>query len=246
MKRIPVLSAVLLLAVGSSAPAADMATFQKAYFTSTKPGSWVKYEQTSTDPKGKVQKTEVTMSRLEGDGASTWFEMRSVPKEGAKGKPTTMKYLLRSDFKVEKNALDYMKHIEKIIMQEDGKEATEFPPDMLQQMGAAFMSNVDYGANVTSLGPCSADGKGGEKYGIQGSFDVKIVFVHMKGTTESELCMSDSVPFGRLYEKTVTKDDKGKLMGTIESRVLDSGTGATSAIKGPVKAVEMPKMPWGS
>jgi hypothetical protein len=28
-------------------------------------------------------------------------------------------------------------------------------------------------------------------------------------------------------------------------RVLDSGSGAVSAIKGPVKKIEMPKMPWG-
>jgi hypothetical protein len=245
MKRFNVLSAVLLLAVGSAAPAADLTTFQKAYFGSTKPGSWVKYEQTSTDAKGKVAKTEVTLSRLEGEGARVWFEMRSVPKEGAKGKPTTMKYLLNTDFKVEKNALDYMKHIEKIVMQEDGKEATEFPAEMMAQMGAAFMSNVDYGATVVSEGACSADGKGGEKYRIQGSFDVKIVFIRMKGTTDSELCMSDAVPFGRLYEKTVTKDDKGRLMSTTEMRVLDSGSGATSQIKGPVKAIEIPKMPWG-
>ena len=245
MKRISILSAVLLLGVGSSAPAADLATFQKAYFNSTKPGSWVKYEQASTDPKGKVQKTEVTMSRLGGDGDSIWFEMRSVPKEGAKGKPTTLKYLLNTDFKVEKNALDYLKYVQTMIMQEDGKEAMEYPADMMSQVGAAFASYVDYGANVTSLGPCSADGKSGEKYRMQGSFDVKIVFIRMKGTTDSEICMSESVPFGRLYEKTVTTDDKGKPMGTIEMRVLDSGSGAVSAIKGPVKKVEMPKMPWG-
>ncbi len=245
MKRIPVLSAVLLLAVGSSAPAADLATFQKAYFNSTKPGSWVKYEQTSTDPKGKVQKTEVTMSRLGGDGDSIWFEIRSVPMEGTKGKPTTLKYLLNTDFKVEKNALDYMKYVQTMIMQEDGKEAMEYPADMMGQVAAAFASYVDYGANVTALGPCSAEGKTGEKYRIQGSFDVKIVIVRMKGTTDSELCMSESVPFGRLYEKTVTTSDKGKPMGTTEMRVLDSGSGAVSAIKGPVKKVEMPKMPWG-
>jgi len=245
MKRIPVLAGVLLLAVGSSAPAADLATFQKAYFNSTKPGSWVKYEQTSTDPKGKVQKSEVTMSRLGGDGDSVWFEMRSVPMEGTKGKPTTIKYLLNTDFKVEKNALDYMKYVQTMIMQEDGKEAMEYPADMMSQVGAAFASYVDYGANVTALGPCSADGKVGEKYRIQGSFDVKIVIVRMKGTTDSELCMSESVPFGRLYEKTVTTSDKGKPMGTTEMRVLDSGSGAVSAIKGPVKKVEMPKMPWG-
>jgi hypothetical protein len=245
MKRAPLLSALLRLAAAPAAPAADVTTFQKAMFGATKPGSWVKYEQTLTDAKGKVQKSEVTLSRLGGDGDRVWFETRSVPKEGTKGKPTTMKYLLNTDFKVEKNALDYLKHIEKLIMQEDGKEAMEYPADMMAQVGAAFVSNVDYGANVTSLGACTAEGKSGEKYGIQGSFDVKIVFVRMKGTTESELCMSDAVPFARLYEKTVTKDDKGKLTNTIEMRVLDSGSGAASAIKGPVKAVEMPKMPWG-
>lgn len=246
MKRFSSLSAVLLLAVGSSAPAADLATFQKAYFNATKPGTWVKYEQTSTDPKGKVQKSEVTMSRLEGDGKSVWFEMRSVPKDGAKGKPTTMRYLLNTDFKVEKNALDYMKYVEKMIMQEDGKEAMEYPASMMAQVAAAFASKVDYGANVTPLGACETDGKAGEKYGIKGSFEVDLMIMKMKGTSESEICMSDSVPFGRLYEKTVTTSDKGKPMGTIESRLVDSGTGATTAIKGPVKPVEMPKMPWGS
>ena len=155
-----------------------------------------------------------------------------------------MKFLLDTDFKVEENPLDFLNHFEKLIMQEDGQEAMEYPADMLAQVGAAFVSNVDYGSSVTSLGPCSADGKTGEKYRVQSSFDVKVLFVRSKGTTDSELCMSGSVPFGRLWEKTVTTSDKGKPTNTIEMRVLDSGSGATSAIKGPVKAVEMPKMPW--
>ncbi|MCL4808633.1 MAG: hypothetical protein KJ062_12730 [Thermoanaerobaculia bacterium] len=245
MKKLQFLSAALLLGFASSAPAADLTTFQKAWFASTKPGSWVKYEQTTTDPKGKVRKSEMTMSRLGGDGDATWFEIRMVPKEGAKGKPTTIKYLLKTNFKVEENALDYMKYVETMILQEDGQEALEYPVEMMSQVAPALASNVDYGANVTPLGACSYEGKGGEKYRIEGSFDVKVVIVRMKGTTDTEVCLSDSVPFGRLYEKTVTKDDKGKLRDTTEMRVLDSGTGATSAIKGPVKKIEMPKMPWG-
>lgn len=245
MKCAHVLPALLLLTVGPAARAADLTTFQKATFSSTKPGSWARYEQTSADAKGKTQKTEVTLSRLGGDGDSVWFEVRSVPKEGAKGKPTTMKYRLNTDFRVEENALDYMKHVEAMIFQVDGDEAVEYPPDMMRQVAASFVSFVDYGAGVTSLGACSAEGRSGQKYAIHGSFDVKVVFVRMKGTSESELCMSDSVPFGRIAEKTVTKDDKGRLTNTIEMRLLDSGSGATSAIKGPVKKVEMPPMPWG-
>ena len=44
MKRIPVLSAALLLGLGTAAPAADVMSSQKACFGSTKPGSWVTYE----------------------------------------------------------------------------------------------------------------------------------------------------------------------------------------------------------
>ena len=245
MKRIHVLAGALLLGLGSAAPAADLATFQKAYFGSTKPGSWARYEQTTTDAKGKVQKVETTLSHLESDGSQVTFEVRVVPKAGAKGKPTTMRYTLETVFKVEKNALDYMKYVEQMVFQEDGGEAMEYPPDMMRQVASAFVSNVDYGASVTALGACAAEGRSGEKYGIQGSFDVKIAFIRMKGTTETELCMSDAVPFGRIAEKTVTKDDKGRLQSTTEMRLLETGSGAKSAIKGPVKKVEMPKMPWG-
>lgn len=246
MKRIPVLSAVLLLALGSAAPAADVMSFQKAYFGSTKPGSWSRYEQTTTDAKGKVQKAEVTLSHLETDGGRITFEMRSAPKEGGKkDKPVTMRYVLNTDFKPEKNALNYMKYVEKMVFQVEGEKAMEYPPDMMRQVAAAFVTNVDYDANVTAAGACGAEGRSGEKYLIAGSFDFKIAFVRMKGTTETELCMSDSVPFGRLSEKTVSKDDKGKVTATTEMRLLETGSGAKSAITGPVEKVEMPKLPWG-
>ncbi len=246
MKRLHVLGGVLLLGLGSAAPAADLAKFQKAYFGSTKPGSWVRYEQTTTDAKGKVQKTETTLSHLGADGERVTFEIRSVPKEGGKkDKAVTMRYVLNTDFKPEKNALDYMKYVEAMVFQVDGEKAMEYPPSMMNQVAAAFVSNVDYDADVTALGSCSADARSGEKYGIKGSFDFKIAFVRMRGTTETELCMSDSVPFGRIAEKTVTKDDKGKLTSTSEMRLLETGTGAKSAIKGPVEKLEMPKLPWG-
>lgn len=251
MKRTRFLALCLLAgaAAAVAAPAASAAdaatTFQKSFFVATKPGAWAKYEQTTTDAKGKVQKSEMTVSRLEGEGDRVWFEMRSVPKEGTKGKPTTLKYLLNTDFKVEKNALDYTKYIERIVLQADGEDAAEYPPEMLRQVGAAFATNVDYGSNVTPLGAGSAEGKSCDRYRIQGSFDVKILFVRMKGTTDSEICMSDAVPFGRVAEKTVTSDDKGKLMSTVEWKLVDMGTGAVTRIKGPVKKVELPGMPWG-
>jgi len=251
MRRTPALPVVLVLALASSAPAAELTTLQKSFFGSTKPGSWVKYEQTTTDPKGKTRKSELTLSRLGGDGDATWLEMRVVPKEGTqfeprttgrKDKPVTMRYLLKTDFKVEENALDYLKHVEKLILQQDGSDAVEYPVEAMSLVTPTLATHVDYGANATSLGACTHDGRSGEKVRIEGSFDVKVedpqrpwAYSRRKGTTETEVCLGDSVPFGRLHEITVTKDDKGKLKDTTEMRLLDSGSGATSAIRGPVQ-----------
>ena len=55
MKRFPFLSAVLLLAVGTSAPAADLATFQKAYFNSTS-RELGEDEQTSTTRRARSRR----------------------------------------------------------------------------------------------------------------------------------------------------------------------------------------------
>lgn len=253
MRRTPAQPVVLVLAfaLAPAAPAADLTTFQKAWFGSTKPGSWVKYEQTTTDAEGKTRKSEVTLSRLGGDGDATWLEMRVVPKKGTrvepktigtKDKPVTVKVLLKADFDVAENGLDYLKHVEKMILQQDGSDAVEYPVEAMSLVAPGLATHVDYGASATSLGACALDGRSGEKVRIEGSFDVKVedpqrpwAYTRRKGTTETEVCLGDAVPFGRLHEKTVTKDDRGNLTDTTEVRVLDSGSGATSAIRGPVQ-----------
>ena len=251
MKRIPVLSAVLLLGLGTAAPAVDIMSFQKAYFGSTKPGSWVTYEQTATDAEGRTRTSVVTLSRLADDGGATWLEARVVPKKstrfepktvGHKDKPTTMRLLLQAGFAVEENALDYPKHVERMVLQEDGGDAVEYPFGAAGVVAPGFVPLVDYGASAVPLGSCTIDGRSGERYRIEGSFDVKVedpqrrwADARAKGTTETEVCLGGSVPFGRLHERTVAKDESGKLKETVETRVLDSGTGATSAIRGPVR-----------
>ena len=251
MKRIPVLSAVLLLGLGTAAPASDVMSFRKACFASTKPGSWVTYEQTATDAEGRTRTSVVTLSRLADDGSATWLEVRVVPKKGTrfepktvghKDKPMTMRLLLQAGFAVEENALDYPKHVERMVLQEDGGDAVEYPFGAAGVVAPGFVTLVDYGANAVPLGSCTLDGRSGERYRIEGPFDVKVedpqrpwADTRTKGTTEAEVCLGGSVPFGRLHEKTVAKDESGKLKETVETRVLDSGTGATSAIRGPVR-----------
>jgi hypothetical protein len=86
------------------------------------------------------------------------------------------------------------------------------------------------------------DGKSCDRYGLSGKFEFKVVFINIKGAYEGDVWLNDSVPFGRLKESMVTKDDKGNLMSKGETKLLETGTGATSRIKGPVRKVDLPKL----
>lgn len=245
MKR-TMFGATLAAALGATlalpAAGADLTKIQKAYFGGTKPGVWARYEQVTTDAKGKASTTTQTVSRLENEGDRVWFETRNEPKEGGKQKPSTTKMLMNTDFRPEKNALDFMKYIDRVIVQEDGGKAQEMPMEQFRALVGGIQA--DYGADVESKGSETVDGKSCDRYRMKGAFDVKVVFIRMKGTWDSELWLSDSVPFGRVKESITVLDEKGKPMSKTDTRLLETGTGAVSRIKGPVDKVEIPKMPW--
>lgn len=245
MKRTIFGAALAVVLAASHAPTAfgaDLAKLQKAYFGGSKPGAWARYEQVTTDAKGKVTTSVQTVSRLENEGDRVWIETRTEPKEG-KPKPSTTKMLMNPDFKVEKNALDFMKFIDRVIVQEDGGKAQEMPMDMFRSVMGGIQ--LDYGADLEAKGTETVEGKSCDRYELKGAFDAKIAFFRMKGSWTSDLWLNDSVPFGRVKESVTMVDEKGKPMSKIETRLLETGTGATSRIKGPVEKVEMPKMPWG-
>jgi len=242
MKKRTVLGAILVVSLALPAAAGDLSKIQKAYFAGTRPGSWAKYEQVTTDAKGKVTTAVQTLSRLENEGDRTWLETRIEPKDGKK-KGSTTKLLMKIDFRPEKNALDFMNYVDRVVMQEDGGKAQEIPFDQFRTLMGGI--TVDYGADVEARGSETVEGKACDRYLMKGAFDVKILFMRMKGTWVSEMWLSDAVPFGRVKESIATSDENGKLMSKTESRLLDSGTGAVSRIQGPVEKVEMPKLPWG-
>lgn len=224
---------------------ADLSKLTKAYFTATKQGSWAKYEQTTTDPKGKTSVVEMTVARLENEGGSVWLEVRIDPKAGSKQKAQTMRYLLNPAFQPEKNALNYVNHIERVIVQEDGQKAAELPWEMLRPMMQSVLGMVDFGSEVTEKGPDTVDGKPCGRFGLSGRYELKILFVTMKGTYESDIWLSDLVPFGRVKEIDVMKDDKGNVTRT-EWKLLGSGSGYVSKITGPIEKSDMKKLPFGN
>ncbi|HEX5856220.1 MAG TPA: hypothetical protein VFZ57_11425, partial [Thermoanaerobaculia bacterium] len=195
-----------------------------------------------TDAKGRVSVSISTISRLENDGNRIWLEVRIEPKSGSKQKPSTTKFLLKEDFKLEKNALNYLSYVDRIVMQEDGSQAQEIPMETFRTLGGAFAGNVDYGSDVTSKGADTVDGKSCDRYALSGRFEMKVVFMTIKGTYEGDLWLNESVPFGRVKESMVTKDEKGNISSKSETKLLETGSGATSRIKGPVQKVDLPKL----
>jgi hypothetical protein len=236
----------LALFLPAGAARADLARLTKPYFAATKPGAFAKYEQTTTDPKGKTAIVEMTVARLENDGQNVWMEIRIDPKAGSRQKAQTTRYLLNPAFQPEKNPLNFVNYIERVITQEDGKKATEMPWEMLRPMMQSVLGMVDFGSDVTAKGPDTVDGKPCDRYGISGRYELKILFFNVKGTYESDLWLSDGVPFGRVKEVDVVKDEKGNVTKT-EWKLLGTGSGYVTKITGPIeKSQPPPKLPFGN
>ncbi len=242
-KTVFALGLSLSLAAGSAR--ADLSKLTKPYFSGTKPGAFAKYEQTTTDPKGKTAVVEMTVARLENEGQRIWMEIRIDPKAGSKQKAQTTRYLLNPAFQPEKNPLNFVNYIDRVISQEDGKKAAELPWEMLRPMMQSVLGMVNFGTDVTEKGPDTVDGKACDRFGLSGRYEIKILFITMKGTYESDLWLSDSVPFGRVKEVDVVKDEKGNVTKTVW-KLIGSGSGYVSKITGPVEKSETPKLPFGN
>jgi hypothetical protein len=233
----------LILSTGASG--ANLSALTKPYFTKTKAGTYVKWEQTTTDPKGKTSVVEMTIARLENEGEKVWIEQRIDPKAGSKQKAGTTRFLLNPRFQPEKNPLDFMKYIERVVTQDDGKEAAEMPWEMLRPMMQSVLGFVDFGSDVVEKGPDTVDGRACDRFAMSGKYEMKILFLNLKGTYESDLWLSDAVPFGRVKEADVVKDDKGNVTRT-EWKLLGTGSGYVSRITGPIRKSEpLPKSPFG-
>jgi hypothetical protein len=235
----------LALSVSIRAHGANLTTLTKPYFAQTKAGTFAKFEQTTTDAKGKKSVVENTTARLENEGDKVWIENRIDPKAGSKQKAGTTRFLLNPRFQPEKNPLDFVKYIERVVTQEDGQQAVEMPWEALRPMMQSVLGVVDFGSDVVDKGPDTVDGRACEKFLMSGRYEIKILFMTMKGTYESEIWLSDTVPFGRVKEVDVVKDDKGNVTKT-EWKLLGTGSGYTSRISGPVKKSEpLPRPPFG-
>ena len=108
-----------------------------------------------------------TISRLEDEGNRICFEVHAEPESG-KQRGSTAKVLLKEDFDMERNALDYLDHVDEIIAQDDGNPARELSMQAFRVLYPAFVRNVDYDLDVTPEGTETVDGRSCDRYRLSG------------------------------------------------------------------------------
>jgi hypothetical protein len=208
------------VAIASPAFAAGATGFQKPYFGATQAGTFAR--QKATDEKGAV--TEYTYARLADVGTDKVIELRYDMLSGPyKGTTSTTTCLVPADYALENDAIAFQAHARRCAASSGGGAVSEYPRATLKAI-AQGMTN--YGAIVTFKGTETVNGKSSDRYG----YEYKGSYMNIPATVTGDLWLSDAVPFGLVKEVMTQRDAAGKTLTRIETVLVESGGGATTAL----------------
>jgi hypothetical protein len=210
---------ILSLAISSFASAAG---WKKAYFGATKPGTWARYIDHSSDP-ANVDMT-VTLTRLGDDEGRPQIELKM--DSNGKYSLALNHYTMKSGFDVDRDLLDYGP----AIVGGAGGDAdtqTVFDANTVKLIAENM---PEYGPAVVFKGSEVVDGKKTDRY----SYSIKRPG---PSTEAGDYWLSDAVPFG-VVRNTFTLTEGAKTT-KFERKLIASGAGAapvSTAAKPPAKS----------
>ena len=199
---------LLMLALAGAAPllaaAADSGTdarpgFRTAYFAATVPGSWSRYAVTS---EGKTE-SEYTYRRLPDEDGRAQVELKTDFTGGQfAGTWSKNRYVLARKYKLDQDALSFMKNCERLFMQTDKMpDEQELPATTLPYVVKA---GIDYAGSVRFAGTETIDGRTCDRYTYH------YVSKEKNTTTyDGEVWMNPDVPFGLVRESATLKMKTG-------------------------------------
>ena len=209
MRRIVVL-VVLALSLTQLAAAAG---WKKAYFGATKPGTWARYADHSSDPAGGDMTT--TQTRLPDEDGQVRLE--SKMDSGGRYPLVVNRYTLKSGFAPDHDLIDYGPAIV-AEMAGDGSAT-------MQALDAATVALIakampQYAPTAVFKGSETVDGMKADRY----SYTLN----HPGPTVETgDLWLSDLVPFGVVKNTFTMKDANGKT-STFARKLIASGADIAS------------------
>lgn len=227
MRRLLILTLVLLLT-----PVLIAAGWNKAYFAATKPGSWATIRVTST----MTGPYTTTTTRLADVDGRVVIEQRSEFGENV-SPPSIMRYELAKGFNADRDLIDHLKAVVAASARTGADDAyTELPADTV----AALKTMATYAATATFKGVETIEGKPCDRYsytrGKKGDAQLE----------KGDIWLNPTVPFGVVKHTMTFTDPSGKLLWTVDSRLVDSGTkpiSTTPAVAAAKPDLETPAAP---
>jgi hypothetical protein len=200
---------VLLVLSLAISPLASAAGWKKAYFGATKPGTWARYVDHSSDPANADM--TVTETRLPDDDGRVQIEMKM--DWNGKYPLSISRYTMKSGFNGDRDLIDYGPNI--AAGAGGGADSQTAFDDNTVKIIAENMR--PYGPAVVFKGSETIDGKKTDRYSYT---------LHRPGDAieTGELWLSDAVPFGVVRNTfTMTEGDK---VTKFEMKLVASGTAA--------------------
>jgi len=210
MRRVAVVSFLLTL----FAPALVAGSLDKPYFNSTLPGAWVSY-QSASEGVGEYQYTYTRLPDRDGR-AVIEFRMGVLSGPGS-GSTTQQLFVLELGFDLSKDAINYMKAVETIVMQAGQGEAMLQPAAVVSAIKGG---SCDFGSVFTYTGKDTINDLKCDTYAFEtrcgGPAPMTVV---------GEVCLSNAVPFGVVRRTMVTRDPDGKELPPSAQLIQDHGSG---------------------
>lgn len=214
--------AILLASLTS--PALSAADLPQAYFAATEPGSWVRYE-TSTSAGAR---TAATYTRLSDNAGAFVVEIQTEFLEGpgAGGQSTSM-FKLSPDFDWKQKFLSFGKALTGATFVMEGRPPMHQPEEMVAAMRESM---ADFAGGFEARGTATHGGIECDIYAFEA-----VLGGPNPGTMSGEVCLSAEVPFGLVHESaTMSNQQSGE--SSFETLLVDSGAGEPRAA--PVEVAE--------
>jgi hypothetical protein len=201
--------------------------YQKAYFGATKPGSWAQY---TMRVEGQPDMGYLS-TRLPDEAGQQRVEVRIEYMSEGKLTSAYTGYALKAGYSLENDALGFGKALVSMSSRTPGTKPYVMPAAALD---SARKTMPDYAASAQFVGTENIGGKVSDRY--------KYTQRHPGNPAQietGEIWLNETVPFGLVKQKAMTKDESGKLVSQFDMLLVDSGVSTAadqaSAAKNPAK-----------